>query len=192
MAMTPVPGHELPLPMAAETLAPELSFPAAQVTMQGFLSPAAIPGTAWGGTAAGIAEQLAARLSEAPAPPGSTVPATTPGTLLLAPPELGRLQIRFDADPAGGLLVIQVERPETLELMRRHLDLLQTTLQAAGQGGCNLRLEAQLRDGQARDSGRSAEAASVEGDQKPQMPGAGASAEAVARHLGEGRLDLRL
>ncbi|AHM03695.1 flagellar hook-length control protein [Roseibacterium elongatum DSM 19469] len=60
--------------------------------------------------------------------------------IALDPPELGRVRLSL-AEAGGGLtLSISAERPDTAELMRRHLDLLQQELARAGFDGPSLRL----------------------------------------------------
>lgn len=58
--------------------------------------------------------------------------------LLLDPVELGRL--RFEIQPGADRLevVVAVERPETLDLLRRNLDLLRAEFREAGFGSANL------------------------------------------------------
>jgi hypothetical protein len=58
----------------------------------------------------------------------------------LSPAELGRVAIRFDPDAGQPTLVLTVERLETLDLMRRNLDLLTAALREAGQTGCQVLL----------------------------------------------------
>lgn len=118
----PDPMLAMPVTPGADPLAP--TGPAAS----------AASGTPWaaGQIAAQIVQRLAGQLAARPV--------QTTSELALAPPELGRIAIRFEGDPATGTLILQVERPETLELMRRHQDLLHDALRDAGQGGCSVML----------------------------------------------------
>ncbi|MEE4189249.1 MAG: flagellar hook-length control protein FliK [Roseobacter sp.] len=50
----------------------------------------------------------------------------------LSPEELGRVRLTFSAGDAAQLIAIHVERPETLDLVRRHLDALKAELAQAG------------------------------------------------------------
>jgi hypothetical protein len=52
--------------------------------------------------------------------------------LRLDPPELGRVQIQLETTETGLRGMVLTERPETLDLMRRHADMLQRELAAAG------------------------------------------------------------
>lgn len=58
----------------------------------------------------------------------------------LNPEELGRVRLTFSGAEAASLVLIQVERPETLDLLRRNLDLLRAELQAEGYAGLELSL----------------------------------------------------
>ncbi|RMF38690.1 MAG: hypothetical protein D6754_06920, partial [Alphaproteobacteria bacterium] len=59
--------------------------------------------------------------------------------LRLDPPELGRVRLSLSGGEHHVSALITAERPETLDLMRRHADLLQRELQAAGYSGAELR-----------------------------------------------------
>ncbi|GIT92791.1 hypothetical protein JANAI62_32490 [Jannaschia pagri] len=50
----------------------------------------------------------------------------------LAPAELGRLKLILRSTDVGLSLIVTAERPETLDLVRRHIDGLQRSLQADG------------------------------------------------------------
>lgn len=136
-----------------------------------------------------IADQLASRLGALT--DGAAAEPVRSG-LMLAPPELGRVVIRYDPELLGAVLVLQVERPETLDLMRRHQELLQAALQVLGQSGCELRLEAQGRghDGPSHH----ASALRVQDPQAENSAARAASEPPVdsLRRREDGRLDLRL
>lgn len=53
-------------------------------------------------------------------------------TLQLSPAELGRVDIAMQPREHGMTLLVTAERPETLELLRRHADLLSDDLRALG------------------------------------------------------------
>ncbi len=76
--------------------------------------------------AAAVLRQLAEALSAAPVP-GSV-------EVSLNPPELGRVRLSFAPSDAGIAVLIQAERPETLDLMRRHADQLAQEFRAMGYG----------------------------------------------------------
>ena len=136
-----------------------------------------------------IADELASRLG---APMDGAVAEPVRSGLMLAPPELGRVVIRYDPEPLGAVLVLQIERPETLDLMRRHQDLLQAALQALGQSGCELRLEAQ---GRGHDGPSHHTSALHMQDPQAEDSAARAASESPAdslRRREDGRLDLRL
>jgi hypothetical protein len=103
--------------------------PAGPITPPG-QSPGAGPGPSQ--LAAQAASQIASALSG---------PAMAQGAeLVLTPPELGRVSIRFESERAGGVLILLIDRPETLDLMRRHLDTLDEALRLAGHDGCSVAL----------------------------------------------------
>jgi flagellar hook-length control protein FliK len=52
--------------------------------------------------------------------------------LNLEPPELGHLEIEFRQDQGRMVATVSVERPETLDLLRRHADILLRDLAESG------------------------------------------------------------
>lgn len=62
-----------------------------------------------------LGQQLVANLPQA---------ADRPVEITLAPEELGRVRLTLSLSEGGPHLVVQADRPETLELMRRHVDQL--------------------------------------------------------------------
>ncbi|MEM8957493.1 MAG: flagellar hook-length control protein FliK [Pseudomonadota bacterium] len=54
--------------------------------------------------------------------------------LQLSPEELGRVKLSITPGEAGFLVTVSAERPETLELLRRHIDLLGEEFAALGLG----------------------------------------------------------
>ncbi|MFY0635619.1 MAG: flagellar hook-length control protein FliK [Vannielia sp.] len=82
-------------------------------------------------------------------PPGATVPQRVatqvaevfrplpdgPVELRLHPEELGRLKLSFTSGEAGLHVVVAAERPETLDMMRRNIDLLAQEMRRLGHEG---------------------------------------------------------
>ncbi|WP_422826690.1 flagellar hook-length control protein FliK [Thalassococcus sp. BH17M4-6] len=75
------------------------------------------------------------------APPAAVVRQVAEGVALardgavelrLNPEELGRVHVRISASETGVMMHVTAERPETLDLLRRHIDLLQRDLNALG------------------------------------------------------------
>lgn len=67
-------------------------------------------------------------------------PADSPGfDLSLSPEELGQVRLRLIGGEAGGVLMIYAERPETLDLLRRHIGTLEQDLRDLGHEGLELR-----------------------------------------------------
>ena len=58
--------------------------------------------------------------------------------LRLDPPELGRVVIQLSANDQVVIAQISADRPETIDLMRRHAELLASTLEKAGFAQANL------------------------------------------------------
>ncbi|UWQ08022.1 flagellar hook-length control protein FliK [Aliiroseovarius crassostreae] len=57
-----------------------------------------------------------------------------PVELTLSPEELGKLRLTFSGDLSAMTIAVNVERPETLDLMRRHIDLLAQEMRDIGYG----------------------------------------------------------
>jgi hypothetical protein len=83
--------------------------------------PRHLPGGA--AQAANIGQQMAAAARQGP---GGTI------ELRLHPEELGRLRVHFDSTDQMLVISITAERPETADLMRRHIDQLAREMQSLG------------------------------------------------------------
>ncbi|WP_341863029.1 flagellar hook-length control protein FliK [Gymnodinialimonas sp. 57CJ19] len=98
-------------------------------------------------TAQVIAQQIATALAN-PSAEGDA-----PLELALDPPELGRVRMQM-AEIAGVMtLTIQAERPETADLMRRHLDLLAQEFSDAGLDSPSVHISQDGAEHQGRDDG---------------------------------------
>ncbi|WP_424943777.1 flagellar hook-length control protein FliK [Aliiroseovarius crassostreae] len=64
-----------------------------------------------------------------------------PVELTLSPEELGRLRLTFSGDMSAMTVSVNVERPETLDLMRRHIDLLAQEMRDIGYGEVSFSFE---------------------------------------------------
>ncbi len=64
-----------------------------------------------------------------------------PVEVVLDPPELGRLRLRLGGAEQPQHVVVTVDRPETLDLMRRHGDQFLRDLRDAGWSGLSLALD---------------------------------------------------
>jgi hypothetical protein len=147
--------------------APE-PWPSAVSTPQGDAGMAWFPGAArspaWAETAAGTAEATIPAAAQAqpssPATPlaAASRPETPPVplsglaeplveairagerdvTVTLSPQELGAIRVHVTGEGEALRLMIVAERPETLDLMRRHADALRADLAGAGLGGTTL------------------------------------------------------
>ncbi|WP_319825044.1 flagellar hook-length control protein FliK [Thalassovita sp.] len=77
---------------------------------------------------AGAGRQLLQHLADTPMRPGEPIEVS------LAPEELGRVRLTARQTENGVVLIVQAERPETLDLMRRHLPELAQDLRTLGFG----------------------------------------------------------
>jgi hypothetical protein len=78
--------------------------------------------------------------------------------LTLAPEELGRVKLRMEPDAANPdrlLILISVERPETLDLFRRHAGELAEAIRNAGYAGADIGFGQSGRDGGSEQRGGS-------------------------------------
>ena len=148
--------------------------------------------------------------SLSPAAPASSAPSADPATIAanarliaeaialgagrervevrLDPPELGRVSIDMAVDGGTVSATVSAERPETLELLRRHVDALQRELSASGFGRADIGFADRGGGGQGHDTGTPT--ADVEAAQ-PATP------QPVTRSMpraldASGRLDIRL
>ncbi|MGR3796238.1 flagellar hook-length control protein FliK [Vannielia sp. SX4] len=93
-------------------------------------TPTGMPAAPVQQSAAATAQAVAMQIAEVsrPLPDG-------PIELSLQPEELGRLKLSFSGGEAGLHVVVAAERPETLEMMRRHIDLLAQEMRRLGHEG---------------------------------------------------------
>lgn len=120
--------------------------------------------------------------------------------ITLSPKELGTVKLIAQPGETGLTLAILAERPETQDLMRKHLDLLQSELRKAGFSTLDFGTE---RNGSGSDgmADKAADRTSNEAQSPPLLPedGLTASDTGVDRRLStsatpaiDGRLDIRL
>ena len=55
-----------------------------------------------------------------------------PVEITLSPEELGRVRLALSSSEAGVIVNVLAERPETMDLLRRHIGSLETTFQTLG------------------------------------------------------------
>nr|WP_254429082.1 MULTISPECIES: flagellar hook-length control protein FliK [unclassified Ruegeria] len=106
-----------PLQLAPRETTPQLSAPSASARAE---------------LARAIAGQLAATIQ--------TRPGTGITEIALNPEELGRVSIVLNGRDDGLHMTIALERPETLELMRRHISVLSEEFQKLGYGALSFDL----------------------------------------------------
>jgi len=133
------------------------------------------------------AAQIGAQLVQAAlAAPG---PATE---ILLNPKELGRVQLSLQAADLTITVAIMVERPETADLMRRHIDSLSQEFRALGYQEVNISIgqrQSGAGQGGPQEHGRNQATAPPETDAASTTI---AQLHTGQRHAAPGSLDLRL
>lgn len=97
--------------------------------------------------------------------------------ITLSPEELGRVRLTVSTNDAGGTLMVAADRPETMDLIRRHLDVLLQTFRDQGYSGLNVSLGSH---GNAAFEQRGFSGA-VQGQPDPDVTGAETSETAGAR-----------
>lgn len=147
------------------------------------LTPAmSIAGQAPSATAQVVAQQIATALSNQ----GATTDA--PLELALDPPELGRVRMQIAEISGVMTLMIQAERPETADLMRRHLELLAQEFAQASLDAPSVHIS---HDGAGQGGQSSAENTSGAATASPDHSTAEAPPHSSI-HSASGGLDLRL
>ncbi|QDC11151.1 hypothetical protein FHY55_18770 [Oceanicola sp. D3] len=118
-----------PLPVSTPSMALEAATAVPEARTIPHLAPHASIVAAPSGHAA-AAQQVAAQIAEIsrPLPDG-------PVELSLKPEELGRLKLSFTGSEAGLHIAVTAERPETLEMMRRHIEILAQEMRRLGHEG---------------------------------------------------------
>ena len=95
--------------------------------------------------------------------------------LALAPEELGRVKLRMEQDTANPdrmVIMISVDRPETLDLFRRHSSELADAIRNAGYSGADIGFDqsgGEGASGQRREPSSLASAASFDDLDQPQV-----------------------
>jgi hypothetical protein len=106
----------------------------------------------------------------------------------LSPEELGRVRVSMIPGEAGLVIQLVAERPETLELLRRHADLLAADLQDAGYTGLEFSFSREDRGHDPSDTGPGPRTDPTI-EKTAMQP---AAPQGVARSVADGTLDLRL
>ena len=70
-----------------------------------------------------------------------------PVELTLSPEELGRLRMSFQSEGSAMHVILSFERPDTLELMRRHIDQLAQDMRALGMSDVSFTFQQQTSEG---------------------------------------------
>ncbi len=140
-------------------------------------SPTASPITAGAETARHVAHQMAVAIS---AQPGQTT------EIALSPKELGRVRLSIVAVDGAITLAVLAERPETADLMRRHIDVLAQEFKSLGYDDIAFSFaddsQAEPEDKSEKPSAKSASVDSNTVEEPPSHP----------KHTLQSGLDLRL
>lgn len=107
--------------------------------------------------------------------------------IALRPEELGQVRLSMSFSDAGATVTISAERPETLDLMRRHAEALADALRALGHGSVGFEFEQQQSQPGQQASGPAGTG--------PEQPGTDSQTEqptALPPTRGIGGLDIRL
>ncbi|GAB5448946.1 MAG: flagellar hook-length control protein FliK [Gymnodinialimonas sp.] len=133
-------------------------------------------------TAQVIAQQIAAALNN----PATN--ADAPLELALDPPELGRVRMQIAEISGAMTLMIHAERPETADLMRRHLELLTQEFAEAGLGAPSV----QINQEGASQGGGANQQGTADGHSTDTTEPGNAGPPALLQRAATGGLDLRL
>jgi hypothetical protein len=114
--------------------------------------------------------------------------------LILEPMELGRIRVTLSGSESSGQITILVERGETLELVKRHLDLVRADLRAGGWEATEFSLSREsfssFDETDPREAGQRDESEEVQSDSQEAVE---LTRPEVARDLtNSGGLDLRV
>nr|WP_256439160.1 flagellar hook-length control protein FliK [Rubellimicrobium arenae] len=137
-----------------------------------------------------VARHIARQVAEHPA-----MQAGGTAEMTLAPKELGHLRLSVEVTEAGLRVVIEAARPDTADLMRRHVETLRQELQQEGLGSVSVSIGGggERNEGTPSGQGRGAEQGSYSA--LPSTPGAGPASSAAATtsrsRPSAGHLDLR-
>ncbi|WP_170068428.1 flagellar hook-length control protein FliK [Meinhardsimonia xiamenensis] len=122
-----------------------------------------------------------------------------PVEIVLEPEELGRVRMQLTGSDGVMSVQINVERPETAALMRRHIDLLASELRELGYADVSFEFTGDRRGSEREDGGASAAglaptgAIGIDGTTDQGAHAAGAEGRAFSAPRADGRrLDLRL
>jgi hypothetical protein len=107
----------------------------------------------------------------------------------LSPEELGKVTLALHVSEGAVVLAIQAERPDTLDLIRRHIDVLERELRDAGYDSLSFSFGQGTADGRA--AGNSAYSAVLEDRAATGIPAPDTNPRPAAQSS-HNRLDLRL
>ena len=113
-----------------------------------------------------------------------------PVEITLSPEELGRVRLSVSASDGGIVVNVVAERPETLDLLRRHIDQLGQEFQALGYADIGFSFAAGSDSQTDQDNSAAADAAPV-----PDAETGEGTVQAAQVHIATGQtsgLDLRL
>lgn len=118
--------------------------------------------------------------------------ATAPVEISLDPPELGRVRLAMLDNVQGPVLSITADRPETADLMRRHLGLLSEEFARAGLDAPGVQIGDRDTARHGRDQGADATRPAASRPDRGAETGAPGPAAGTPGNAADGGLDLRL
>ena len=133
------------------------------------------------------AEQITAQITGQMASLSNIADRAVPLEITLDPPELGQLRISVARGDDGMVLNVTIDRPETLDLMRRYAGLLTQEFQRQGLENTGFSFS-----GRDRDPSGSAHADPNGSGQAPNESGPGEQVAITANHLEATGLDIRI
>lgn len=110
----------------------------------------------------------------------------------LSPAELGKVRISLSPSDAGITVSILADRPETLDLLRRHADLLAQDFRDMGYESATFSFGAESQGENSGDQGQSGSDPSLMPGQPDRVDQEQVITEPVNRRSGSGRMDLRI
>lgn len=115
-----------------------------------------------------------------------------PVELVLSPEELGRVRLTIFSDDRGLTMTLMAERPETLDLMRRNIDLLAQDFRSLGFGTLNFAFTHEGNQPPAQPDGGLGQGSAAMEPPEPAMPRFAGRGLADAGGAAGETLDLRL
>ena len=112
--------------------------------------------------------------------------------LVLSPAELGRVRISMQANDGGMVIQVIAERPETLDLMRRHISDLAQEFRNIGYGSAEFSFGQSTPDGNTDTGSGASQSGASDNDLTSGAPEQLHKTQHPVLKLGTDRVDIRL